>query len=180
MLKNNEQLTIQFYNEDDITDADDAELMTLLQLCFPDTPQFKTHRFYLEPSNFRWLIRDKDQIIANMVVYDKTIVSGGKKFRIAGIGDVCVEPDYRGNGLVGRLLSEVHAWAKNRGFAFTLLFGKIEIYQSSGYMPCANNFKLIDYKTNTEEIKPIENAQYLPLGDKPWPASLIDLQGMIF
>ena len=171
---------IEFYHENDITDPDNAKLMALLQTCFPATPQFKEHRFYLEPPASRWLIRRNDRIIANAVVYDRTVSADEKPIRIAGIGDVCVHPDHRGKGLVGQLLSDVHTRAQADGFAFALLFGKTQIYRSSGYLPCTNEFKYITPQTQTEEIKKIDTAHYFPLTNTPWPASLINLRGPLF
>ncbi len=70
---------IEFYSESDITDLDNKKLMELLQLCFPMLKCFETNRFYLERSDFRWLIRNSDRIIANAVVHDKIFLSDEKR-----------------------------------------------------------------------------------------------------
>ncbi len=129
---------IEFYSESDITDIDNKRLMELLQLCFPMLECLKKSRFWLERSDFRWFIRNSDKIIANAVVHDKIFLSDEKKISIAGVAEVCVHPNYRGKGLGRELLSEIHSWAKDRGYSFAFLFGKTEIYQSSGYIQCNN------------------------------------------
>jgi predicted acetyltransferase len=171
---------IEFYNESDIADLDNKKLMELLQICFPMLPCFLTNRFYVERSDFRWVVRSEDKIIANAVVHDKIFLSDNKRISIAGIAGVCVHPDYRGRGLLRQMLSEVHTWARNRHYSFAFLFGKNEIYRSSGYIQCNNEFKFINHRNNIEEIKQIETAHYFSLGNKSWPTSLIDIQGPMF
>ena len=171
----------EFYEEHDVTDPDKDELMDLLELCFPMLKDFKTSLYWREqPAHYRWLIRDKDKIVANICVLDKTFLSGTKKISIAGIAYVCVHPEYRRRGFVKQMMSEIHQWAQDRGYAFAFLFGRTEHYQSSGYIRCKNQFKFINYSNNTEEVKQIDKAHYVPLQDQPMPESVIDVQGPIF
>lgn len=140
----------------------------------------ETSRAYLEPVDFRWFIRNDSKIIANAAVHDKVFLSDGKHIPIAGVALVCVRPEFRGKGLVRQLLAEVHNWAKTKNYPFAFLFGKNEIYRSSGYIQCTNQFKYLNHIENTEEVKPIETARYHPLKNQPWPKSTIDLQGPVF
>ena len=78
------------------------------------------------------------------------------------------------------MLSEIHEWAKQKNFSFAFLFGRHEIYQSSGYIQCKNEIKIIDHLSNTTEIKRIESTHYYPLKNESWPESLIDIQGPKF
>ena len=171
---------IEFYSESDITDLDNKKLMDLLQLCFPKVKCLETSRFYLERSDFRWFIRNSDKIIANTVVHDKIFLSDEKSISIAGIAAVCVHPIHRGKGLVREMLSEIHSWAKGRGYSFAFLFGKTEIYQSSGYIQCKSQLRYLDHRKNIEEVKQIGSAYYCPLRNESWPKSLIDIQGPRF
>lgn len=171
---------IEFYSESDVTNFDNKKLMELLQLCFPMLKCFETNRFYLERSDFRWFIRNNNKIIANAVVLDKIFLSEGKKISIAGVAEICVDPAYRGKGLARKLLSEIHSWAKSQGYSFTFLYGKTEIYRSSGYIQCNNQLKYINHMENIEEIKQIDTAHYCPLKNESWPESLINTQGPIF
>ncbi len=171
---------IEFYSENDITELDNEKLMELLRLCFPMLKCFETNRFYLERSDFRWFIRSSGKIIANAVAHDKIFLSGEKTIGIAGVAEICVHPIYRGKGLVRELLSEIHSWAKGRHYSFAFLFGKTEIYRSSGYIQCNNQFKCVDHYENIEEIRQIDDAHYYPLKNESWPESLIDIQGPKF
>jgi hypothetical protein len=175
---------IEHHNENDISKTDDAALMKLLQLCFPTLPQFKTGRYWLVPCNYRWIIRDKEKIIANAAVIDKTFLSDGRKISIAGIAYVCTHPEYRRKGLVKQVLAEIHRWAKEQqsgdNYSFSFLFGKNEIYKSSGYIKCKNEFRFTNRKNYVVETKQIETAHYFPLGNESWPESLIDIQGAQF
>ena len=171
---------IEFYREDQVAESDNIKLMTLLQLCFPMLPSFKVGRFYLERSNYRWLVRDREEIIANAVVHDKIFLANAESLRVAGIACVCVHPAHRGKGLAKALLSEIQEWASGNGYDFGFLFGKNVIYRSSGYIHCDNDFTFINHRTGEKETKAIDTAHYLPLQNESWPESLIDMQGPMF
>ncbi len=174
------ELMIKFYKESDVSETDNRRLMELQQLCFPMLECFKTRRYYVESPEFRWFIRNDDKIIANSVVHDKIFMSDKENFKIAGVAIVCVHPKLRNKGLAKKLLSEIHKWAKDKDYSFLFLFGKNEIYQSSGYIQCNNIFKFIDHWNKTEEIKQIDTAHYVSINHKSWPKSLIDIQGPMF
>ena len=170
---------IEYYNENDINETDGTALMELLQLCFPMLPQFRTGIYWLEPCDYRWVIRAKDKIIVNAAVIDKTFLSGDK-ISIAGIAYVCTHPEYRRKGLVKQVLAKIHNWAKNKHYSFAFLFGKNDIYRSSGYIQCNNEFKFYNHNKNIVETNKIKGAHYFPLGNKSWPESIIDIQGPQF
>jgi len=171
---------IEFYDEHDISDLDNGRLMELLRMCFPMLPCFKTSRFWQERCDYRWLIRDADRIIANPAVHDKTFLADRRRIRIAGVAYVCVHPQWRRKGLVKRMLAEIHRWAKDRRYPFAFLFGRNEVYRSSGYLRCENELRVVNPLTNADEVKRTEKAHYSPLTSEPWPESLIDIQGPIF
>jgi predicted acetyltransferase len=141
---------------------------------------FETSRFYLERSDFRWLIRNRNKIIANAVVHNKTFLSDKKKISIAGVAEICVDPSHRRKGLVKELLSEIHDWAKGKSYSFAFLFGDKKMYQSSGYIQCNNQFKYLNHHKDVVEVKQIDSALYYPLKDMPWPEFLVDIQGPMF
>lgn len=104
---------IAYLPDDSIDDAGDQELRDLLTTCFtkPQDFVFKTRRYFQEPYKHRWTIRDEHGVlIAHVGVHEKTIEADGQSYRIGGICEVCVHPNYRGRGYVKAMLECVHDW----------------------------------------------------------------------
>jgi len=173
-------LIIEFYKEHDVIASDKEKLRELLQLSFPMLKCFTTSPYWMEPPHYRWLIRNQDKIIANICVIDKAFLSGSNGISIAGIAYICIHPKFRRRGLVKNMLTEIHDWARNKGYPFAFLFGRTEIYQSSGHIKSKNEFKYVNHRNNMEEVKQIDYALHALLQEEPWPESLIDIQGPRF
>lgn len=115
--------------------AFDRELRHLLAGCFtkPGDEIFESRRHFEVPPSWRWSVRSGDRLIAHAAAHDFGIEFAAGCFRILGIAEVCVEPDFRGRGLVRRMLDAAHDFGVERGFDFAMLFGRPEIYRSCGY-----------------------------------------------
>jgi len=156
----------------------DGELRELLVLCFPATTQFRDHRHYLEPPSHRWFIRDAGRLVGHVCLHRKTIGSPQDDLRIGGIAEVCVRPTHRGQGLVGRMLHEIHQWDNQSDFQ--MLFGDERVYHSSGYQTVHNPLRYYDQKTQEWITRPLDGTMIRPAAGTDWPAGLIDLRGPIF
>ena len=94
---------IEYLPDNSVTDALDLELRGLLTTCFtkPQDVVFKYRRFFREPYPHRWVIRDEnDAIVAHIGVHEKQVETECSTYRIGGISEVCVHPNYRGKGYV--------------------------------------------------------------------------------
>ncbi len=161
-----------------IDDALDNELRRLLTTCFtePGDAVFQHRRYFVEPYPHRWVIRDHtDAIVAHVGVHDKHIERGGRRYRTAGIAEVCVHPDHRGRGYVKILFAHIHAWLSDQGFVFALLFGKPSIYGSCGYVEVAN----LKHGGDSEGWMPA-GGMIKPLSKIPWPDGDVLLPGKKF
>lgn len=164
-----------------VNDLLDASLRNLLSACFTKTPVFRDRRYYNEPPAHRWLIRGPDgEPVAHVAVHEKQIFSGERVIPFGGIAEVCVHPDFRGQGYVGRLLAGAHAWLKDQAFPFAVLYGNPQYYSSSGYMTVTNLYRDLPDENGQIIRRPTEWAMVLPLGSQPWPEGEVYLPGPAF
>lgn len=179
----NKPLCVEYLVDDDVDDALDRQLRTLLVTCFtkPGDEVFGEHRYYREMPQHRWLVRDAAGApIAHMAVHDKKIGTSAGQLPIAGVADVCVHPEYRGQGLVKRMLAVAHAWMARWDYAFAVLFGNPAVYSSSGYRLIFNELRMTDPATGEVIIETKANAMMRPVNRSDWPAGQIDLHGPMF
>jgi predicted acetyltransferase len=171
------------YLADSSVDASlDAELRTLLTTCFtkPQDAVFKDRRYFCEPYAHRWVIRDaRHSVIAHAGVHEKAVQADGRRFRIGGLAEVCVHPEYRGRGFVKAMLACIHDWLIQHKFDFAVLFGEPYIYQSSGYIK-VNNLVHDEVTPSGEKYKAREPAMVKELAGIPWPTSQVYLPGPKF
>ena len=160
----------------------DAELRNLLTRCFtkPQDVVFKDHRYFCEHYPHRWVIRDARRcIIAHAGVHEKAVEADGRRFRIGGLAEVCVHPDYRGRGFVKAMVACIDDWLIASGYDFAVLFGEPYIYQSSGYV-LVNNLVYDEVTPSGDKFKAPEPAMVKELSGTPWPTSQVYLPGPKF
>jgi GNAT superfamily N-acetyltransferase len=171
------------YLPDAAVDAElDAQLRTLLSTCFTGShnERFKTQRYFSEMPQHRWIIREPGAIVAHIAFHDKTIGTVVGDRAIVGLAEVAVHPDHRGQGLVKKMLGVAHADCAARGVKFAMLFGKQEVYGSSGYVQVLNPLHFYDAWKKEWTVQPVRYAMMKVLGDEPWPEGEIDLRGPVF
>jgi len=159
----------------------DLQLRALFLEAFPIEAEYlKTQRYFRECPTQRWIIfEERNQPVAHIAAYEKTVGTVRGKIPVVGVAEVCVTAPFRGRGLVRRMLQDVHAWARERSVPFALLFGSMDYYGSSGYRPTTNVIRYWKYQTCEWVEEPI-TALMLPLGQEAWPEGLIDLAGPLF
>jgi hypothetical protein len=173
---------VEYLADSSVDDAMDAALRSLFVTCFtkPCDDVFRHRRFWREPYPHRWIVRGGDGgPIAHVGAHDKRVEAGSTAYRIGGICEVCVHPSSRGLGLVRQMLRVVHAWLQEQGYDFALLFGKPEVYRSSGYRPTDNLF--LDLEDDSgQRARRLVAGMFRPLSDTPWPACEVFLPGPKF
>lgn len=163
-------MTPSYLPDTQVDPALDAELRTLLSLCFGDA--FEDKRYCYEMPEHRWLVRD-DHLIAQLAVHDKVFYQNGKPTPFLGIAEVCVAPGYRGCGLVGTMLRA--AEAQLVGVPFALLLGDPKVYSSSGYHAVENV-----YFPSRDAEKPNPDVMVKALGNDVWPVGEVVIEGLPF
>lgn len=163
---------IPFYLPDEQVDETlDAELRTLLSLCFGK--EFEHKRYAYEMPPHRWLVRDKGVLVAHVAVHDKTFQSGEKRVPFLGVAEVCVAPNYRGRGLVKIMLR--HAEARLGSVPFAVLLGDPEVYGSSGYRTVGNV-----YFPHEGTGQPNTGVMVKALRSQLWLAGKVTIEGPPF
>ena len=163
-----------------VDEALDAQLRRLLTTCFPG-PMFLAKRYNAELPAHRWIVRDgPDRLVAHAALHDKQVGTGVGDIRIGGVAEVCVHPDHRGRGTVRSLLDAVHAWILEARIPAALLFGKPEVYGSSGYRTVPNPFRFQDPAAGGWVCRPVSYAMVRCFGSATWPEGVIDLRCPLF
>jgi predicted acetyltransferase len=171
---------IEYLPDESVDSRQDQELRNLFSTCFtaPHDAVFKERRYFCEPYPHRWVIRNEQGVIvAHIGVHEKTVKAGGEVSKIAGIAEVSIHPDYRGRGYVRMMLSSIHDWLAAHGFVFAVLFGKREVYQSSGYVVVEN---LYHGDPAQGERKLAASVMVKELSGKLWPETPVFLPGPAF
>lgn len=177
-------MQIRLIDESQIDPAIDAALRGLLAECFPHNARlFSASRQWRgNVPLFTVIATDKTHVVACAVVIDRTIRIGGRPVRVAGVGNVCTLPDFRGKGIIDRVLLSAMDEAAGRGFEWGLLFCRPEImkvYERTGWLSCMDRrFVRIDHKTGQAvEIPADHGKMVLRIGFRPLPAGDVDLLG---
>ncbi len=169
---------VEYLPDSAVDEALDRELRELLTVCFtkPQDTVFKAQRYFRQPYRHRWVIRDEaGRLSAHAGVHEKRIEADGRHWPIGGVAEVCVRPDCRGRGYVKAMLACAHEWMTGNGATFSVLFGRPEVYASSGYASVDN---LVHDADNGERQS--VKALVKVLTDVPWPAGVVYLPGPKF
>ena len=162
---------VEYLSDAHMTAHEDRALRELLCACYtrPIHVAFHTRRYLSVPCPHHWIIRGPDQIFLGHVgVFERYMVAGGRRVLIGGIGTVCVAPAARGRGYVRRMLAVIHEWLPVRGAHYSVLYGRPQIYGSSGYTQVQHAFHGNDPRSDrrqaTAMIKPLRTTA-CPSGD---------------
>jgi hypothetical protein len=153
-------MQIRLHDESQIEPATGAALRGLLAVCFPHNSRlFSANRHWRgNVPLFTSIATDKTHMVACAIVIDRTIRIDCRPVRVAGVGNVCVLPDYRGGGVVDRIM---------------------KVYERTGWQSCMDRrFVRIDHQTGQAvEIPADHGKMFLRIGYRPLPPGDIDLQG---
>ena len=122
---------------------------------------------------------DDAAVVAHVGVHEKHVEANGKIYRIGGIAEVCVDPEFRRRGFVKMMLACVHDWLIQHGFVFSVLFGKPRVYGSSGYVQVNNLFHDAEEKEGRTHRKKA-TAMVKEMSDQSWPSTDVYLPGPPF
>lgn len=177
----------------DVSESLDREIRGLLTSCFngPEDGVFAERRFWKEPPAHRWIMRNAGgDLIAHLAAHDKSLAviegeEAGRELLIAGIAEVAVHPAARGMGHAKELLTVAHSSLERKQFHFAALFGRPEVYRSSGYRLAEN---LVRYYDTVEKqwreavFDGVHRGAFMwrPLNRSDWPEGTIDLRGPKF
>ncbi|MFC0215205.1 enhanced intracellular survival protein Eis [Paenibacillus chartarius] len=136
-----------------LTDEDMAESFALSQFAFQYelTPQEREERMRLADPSQYWGIWIDGRLASKLMIYDFHMWLGGRVLAMGGIAGVATWPEYRRQGLVGRLLKHALETMRRRGQSVSLLHPfDFAFYRRFGWETLCDFRK---YKLETDKIK---------------------------
>jgi ribosomal protein S18 acetylase RimI-like enzyme len=170
--------------EFDIEPDAHKQIIELRNLCFPDN--HKNRSYYKQLPHFRYLTYDNDFLIGHMGVDHRVISVGDSIFKIFGVIDLCVLPNYRGQGIATQLLTLLSTLAEEKAIDFLLLVADSDkLYTKNGFSYISSYcsfLRIHEHKNYGVALEKIDNDFMIkPIGTKTWNQSeLMDLLGYRF
>ena len=165
-----------------MTDRLDDAIRASAVICFPkNEASFSKQRKWGDTwPIYSAIIEDDGKVVANVAVVERTMIVADQPYKIAGVQNVFVLPEYRRRGLSDMTLRAVMDEAGRIGFDFGLLFAsdKVEaVYSRNGWQPISSRrFRcIVDgpiYQVPDETI-----VMYYPLAKKIFPEGTAVIQG---
>jgi predicted N-acetyltransferase YhbS len=176
-------MQIRIANECGIDPAMDASIRAGLCQCFPpDRESFAQSRaWHGSLPDWTAVIQEGGEVIAYTGVVERIIRVGHDTVRVAGVQNVFVLPDHRGQGLCRQLMMTTMAEAEHRGVDFGLLFCTFElstIYSNLDWRRLDRRTILRIASDGREVPIPKKNlGMFYPVTRDDFPAGEIHLQG---
>ena len=166
----------------DVTAADEAQIAGLLARCF--STDFGGRSYFQQRPHFRLVWRQDGQIIGHMAVMVRGIRLGGELVAVAGLADVATDPDHRGKGIAGGLLTGAIDRVRATQADYFLLFGTAALYGAHGFSAAPNMITYTDLRgavTGAVKMEKAQELRVLPLRGREWPVDApVDLLGHLF
>lgn len=130
-----EELLIQFASQ-----ADKADVMALYDLCFPGEREYCAayHDRFWKPERCL-IVRDGETLCAMVNLMDAAMTQDGAQLEATYIFAAATRPEYRGRGLMSRMLGcsfELgRAWGKDLSILLTESDSLFAYYARMGYVP---------------------------------------------
>ena len=142
-----------------------SEVIQFLNYCFNINFKNVVGKLYkdgIDYSNIHYIIKNNNTIIAAICINKSEWFLNKNKLKVAGIGSVCVHPEYRNKGIMQYMLNQSNKIIKNYKSDISILSGNYNRYNHFGYElanQCINyeipfNIKHID---NNYKFVPINN-----------------------
>lgn len=153
------------------TVEDYESIVTCLDRCFapagpwPGMAALNPHSLYNDPAQMdRYtVIKDGNTVIACLSCVDQTFLIDGDELRVAGIGQVATLPEYRGHGLMSRLLDAAIARITAESFPLSELGGDRVRYGRYGWESAGRQWQfqltarsVADVPAPSQQVQPLE------------------------
>jgi len=166
-----------------ITDKTEQAIQHLFAHCFPGYPDGRT--YYKQLPDFRLLAWEAQSLAAHLAVEHRMISVEGTPYRIFGVVDLCVHPDYQHQRLASKLLSTLEQLAKDSQVDFILLIAAEQgIYENNGFFAADNLCRwlmLVNHRTVGIARRKLHDCLMVKcISGKPWPDGEVDFLGAVF
>ena len=158
------------------------EVRCLLEKAFSSYPQ--KDAYWQQLPTFRLLARREKELLGHLAVEYRRVRVGTEHFRIFGIADLCVHPDFSGSGVGGRLITQLQELAPGYQARFLLTFAsRPDFYLKNGFEEVQTHCRwLMIHQGVTMGVmqRKLSGVMVKALDATPWPAGALDLLGPIF
>jgi GNAT superfamily N-acetyltransferase len=155
----------------------------LLVSSFPNFPHDRS--YYKLLPQFRYLVWEDENLIAQMGVEHRVITNTGIPARIFGLIDLCVASSYRSQKIATTLLQQIEELGRTSKIDFLVLFADdSRLYAENGYQRVANICRWL--KVDEHQIigvgeKSLSDCMMVKqLGEQTWQSGIVDLLGYLF
>jgi hypothetical protein len=175
-------MQLSLIDETDISPALDAEIRATLCVCFPaDIATYRhTRAWHGAVATYTSMLRDGQRLVAHASVIDRKITVAGRQLRVAGVENVFVVPDFRGQRLSRHVLIPAMEEAARRRFDCGLLFCLpilAKIYAECGWQSLQPR-TIVRVEDGEERPLPAKNiAMFHPLHVTQFPDGPVHLGG---
>ncbi len=175
------------YKEKEITEELDLKIRNGLCLSFSQYADiFKKSRYWhgILPVTSVVVFCDDESsnVIAHAgIIQREILIDGNNRLSVFGIQNVFIQPDFRGQGLLGRLMREILKAVESGGYDCGLLFCVPElekVYSRFSWEKISNtNISAVNDEGLVKPITAANIAMYYPLRIHEFPEGDINLQG---
>jgi predicted N-acetyltransferase YhbS len=179
-------MQIEIIHENQIKPELDEAIKNTLCICFQreQTIFSRTRAWNGNEPVWTFYMEQDGKVIAHLSFSDQNIQVENRYFHVAGVQNVCVLPDYRGQGLSRQLSQAAMQKARELQYDFGLLFtGEwlIEHYTRAGWKHLLQRTIIqLDDNCRDISISDDQNPMYYPLALNEFPAGSIHLQSRIW
>ena len=174
---------IQIVDEPKLSPDLDVAIRRTLATAFPADAEFFSHNraWHGSAPSFSALVVQGEEVTAHLGAVRRRVIVGGAPVDVAGIQNVCVLPEYRGQGLCREILDAVMAEALRRGFDFGLLFCVAELvplYVRCGWRQLQDRLVIrVDSDGREKPLVKGNLPMWCPLVTKVFPDGEVHLNG---
>ncbi len=112
-----------------------------------DDPEYFQRHYQYDPhadTSMIFVAMDGEKIASTIRVFVRRMYLLGRLVPAGGIGEVSTQPEYRRQGLAGRLLDMAIEEMARRGMEITTLFGNKHLYTEKGWRFCQFKTRMMD------------------------------------
>ncbi len=179
-------MDIQCAFERDLAPQAAQEILDLQHKAFPNTAEFARQRWWhsrSSPDEVWVLLTIDGRLAASTRVVRRQVAAGGQTLDVGGIGNVCSDPDRRGQGLARAVMLKAQEWiAQNADFG-VLFCGQAlaEYYRKLGWQDIDNPIEYIDTDNKRKRAGSAGHGHVMICPGRKavasWPAGVLDLNG---
>jgi len=176
------ELEFRVIDESGMDEKLDRAVRDALVVCFSkDGAHFSRQRWW--HSRHHWTvaaIEPGGRVAGGLCVVERGIMVGGRSLRAAGVGNVCARPEWRGKGIIDRVMTTALEEAAARGFEVGLLFclpPLEKVYARMGWRKLDARVVMEDESGARVPIPGKNIAMGIPILLDGFPGGDIDLMG---